>query len=339
MPRPAFDIRFTPITGVQAIVQTNLQVTADRVREAYAALASGDKTRIREYWADDMVWRVPGHNRLSGWYYGLDAFLAFMGQVGALSGQSFRMDSLAVLADGEYSADVTHNVGYRAGSIGTGEVPYTKLDIEVVHVLRWREGKVIAGKGAIFDDGTTQYDQFWSEAGVSHVPVPSSNGREPTPPTAAQPAASTPGVHPATAVVDRMYQCFAQGDMDTLKTEVFASDIEWALPGHHPLSGVKRGADEVIAFFGELMATGVHVDNISFGTIGDDTVVERHTGHGTVNNREFVFPTCSVYSVRDNKIARVQVYTADQHGVDDYFWQAYQLKPLPDRLTADNGRA
>jgi uncharacterized protein len=134
------------------------------------------------------------------------------------------------------------------------------------------------------------------------------------------------------AVVDKMYECFGRGDMETLANEVFAPDIVWKLPGHHPLSGAKQGAGEVIAFFGALMATGVNVDNISFGTIGDDKVVEQHTGHGNVNGRDYIFPTCSVYTIRDNKIAEVQVYTADQHGVDDYFWQANQLKPLPDRL-------
>jgi hypothetical protein len=39
-----------------------------------------------------------------------------------------------------------------------------------------------------------------------------------------------------------------------------------------------------------------------------------------------------VYTIRDGKIQHVQVYTADQHGVDDYFWKANALKPIPDRL-------
>lgn len=134
------------------------------------------------------------------------------------------------------------------------------------------------------------------------------------------------------AVVDRMYECFGKGDMDTLKSEVFAEDIVWVLPGHHPLSGAKKGADEVIGFFGALMSVGVNVDNISFGTIGDDRVVENHTGHGTVNGKDYVFPTCSVYTIADGRIKHVQVYTADQHGVDDFFWQANPLKPIPDRL-------
>ena len=61
------------------------------------------------------------------------------------------------------------------------------------------------------------------------------------------PVATEAPTHPAMAVVAKMYDCFGKGDMATLKTDVFASDITWNLPGHHPLSGMKNGPDEVIA--------------------------------------------------------------------------------------------
>lgn len=140
-------------------------LTTQRVSDAYAALASGDMARIDQYWAPDMNWLVPGHNPLSGWLHGRDAFLNFMATVGKLSNNSFNMEGIAVMVGGDYSADVTHNVGYRAGYEGTGTKPYTKLDINVVHVLRWRDGRVIEGRGAIFGDGTTEYDQFWAPHG------------------------------------------------------------------------------------------------------------------------------------------------------------------------------
>ena len=136
-------------------------VTPELVGNAYAALMSGDIEQIKNFWAEDMVWLVPGHNPLSGWYNGRDEFLAFMGEVGAMSANSFNMDSIAVMTSDEYSADVTRNVGFRDGD-QSGTQPYTKLDIDVVHVLRWRDGKVIEGKGAIMGDGTSQYDQFWA---------------------------------------------------------------------------------------------------------------------------------------------------------------------------------
>ena len=72
-----------------------------------------------------MVWQVPGHNHLSGWYHGLDEFLGFMGQVGALSGGSFNMETISVIVEGDWSADITRNQGKRADS-------EKALDIEVV---------------------------------------------------------------------------------------------------------------------------------------------------------------------------------------------------------------
>ena len=142
-------------------------VTPEHVKEAYAALASGDPEKVKQYWAEEMVWQVPGHNRLSGWYFGRDEFLAFMGNVGQLSGNSFHMENIAgqVIVTGEYSADITRNQGNRSNQTDK------TMDIEVVHVLRWKDGKVIAGKGAIFGDGATEYDQFWSSSPMVTAPT------------------------------------------------------------------------------------------------------------------------------------------------------------------------
>ena len=60
-------------------------------------------------------------------------------------------------------------------------------------------------------------------------------------------------------VVHKMYNCFKTGDMETLKAEVFAPDIVWHLPGHHPLAGTKNGVAEVLAFFGKLRSLGAQV--------------------------------------------------------------------------------
>jgi len=131
-------------------------ITAEQVAAAYAALATGQRDQIAQVWAEDLRWLVPGHNQLSGWKNNLDEFIQFMGTVGRLSDNSFRMDSIAVMAADNFSADVTRNTGNRAGQ------PDRRLDIDVIHWLTWRDGKVIEGRGAIFGDGTAQYDEFWT---------------------------------------------------------------------------------------------------------------------------------------------------------------------------------
>lgn len=133
------------------------------------------------------------------------------------------------------------------------------------------------------------------------------------------------------SVVQRMYECFNQGDMETIRTEVFADDLVWHLPGHHPLAGTKHGADEVIAFFGQLVKSGIKVDLISI-TGTDDAVYEVHKGYAVSNGATLDALNCTVYQIRDGKIAEVQVYLSDQHGADTYFWANYDLKALPDRL-------
>ncbi|MGB2680748.1 MAG: nuclear transport factor 2 family protein [Candidatus Competibacter sp.] len=131
-------------------------ITNEQVAAAYAALATGQRSQIAELWAEDLRWLVPGHNQLSGWKNNLDEFIAFMATVGRLSDNSFRMDSIAVMAADNFSADVTRNTGNRAGQADR------RLDIDVIHWLTWRDGKVIEGRGAIFGDGTAQYDEFWT---------------------------------------------------------------------------------------------------------------------------------------------------------------------------------
>lgn len=138
-------------------------VTRELVEAAYQALSTGDRKQVSKYWAEDMRWCVPGNHQLAGWWEGLDGFFNFMEQVGKLSGGSFVMTRSAILLSDDMSADVSYNVGTRTTASQGSLSPYDRLEIDVVHLLRWRDGKVVEGRGAIFADGTTQFNQFWSQ--------------------------------------------------------------------------------------------------------------------------------------------------------------------------------
>jgi uncharacterized protein len=133
-------------------------------------------------------------------------------------------------------------------------------------------------------------------------------------------------------LVQRMYECFNRGDMDTIRNEIFAPNLIWRLPGHHPLSGTKNGAEEVIAFFEQLNKAGIQVDLSGIDTWGENTVVEVHRGHAQTNGAVLDALNCTHYHIRDGKIADVQVYISDQHTVDQFFNAVYTLKPIPARL-------
>ena len=150
------------------------------------------------------------------------------------------------------------------------------------------------------------------------------------------------------ALVTRMYDCFNRDDMDTIRREIFAPGLIWNLPGHHPLSGTKTNAEEVIQFFMALRRANISVTlnpaadpATGLDTFGETTVVEVHRGQGqvTVNDASGNPVTmrlnalnCTHYRIENGRIARVQVYISDQHTVDQFFSAVYQLKPIPDRL-------
>ncbi|MBI5648461.1 MAG: nuclear transport factor 2 family protein [Ignavibacteriae bacterium] len=155
-------------------------------------------------------------------------------------------------------------------------------------------------------------------------------------------------IHPNIALVQKMYECFNNNDMETIKREVFAPDLVWNLPGRHPLSGTKHGADEVLAFFSQLVKANIHVTldpakdpATGVDTFGDDTVVEVHRGAGSAKVTDASGKTsevvlnalnCTHYKIVNGRIAKVQVYISDQHTVDNFFWAVYSLKPIPGRL-------
>jgi uncharacterized protein len=150
------------------------------------------------------------------------------------------------------------------------------------------------------------------------------------------------------ALVQRMYDCFNRDDLNTIRNEIFASNLVWNLPGRHPLAGTKNGAEEVLAFFAQLRQANIQVTldpqndpATGIDSFGENTVVEVHRGSGTTTVRDasgneqqvtLNALNCTHYQIRDGRIAQVQVYMSDQHAADNFFNAVYRLKPIPDRL-------
>lgn len=149
-------------------------------------------------------------------------------------------------------------------------------------------------------------------------------------------------------LVQRMYECFNRDDLDTIRREIFATDLVWNLPGHHPLAGTKHGAEEVFAFFAQLRQANIQVTidpqndpDTGIDSFGESGVVEVNRGRGTTTVRDASGSetqvilnalNCIHYHIRGGRIANVQVYMSDQHAADTFFNAAYKLAPIPDRL-------
>ena len=111
----------------------NAQENAAAVRRGYEAFNRGDMQALADLFAEDAVWHVSGRNRLSGEKRGRDAAFAYFGQLGELSGGTFRAELHDVIANDE------HVVGLHTS---TGERDGRRLSAHTALVFHMRDGKV-----------------------------------------------------------------------------------------------------------------------------------------------------------------------------------------------------
>jgi ketosteroid isomerase-like protein len=147
--------------------------------------------------------------------------------------------------------------------------------------------------------------------------------------TTPQPATSDKAMK--LAAIQSFFAAYANDDRAAIAAAL-AEDIAWTIPGHHPLSGTKRGIDEVIAFFDSLAAAGMKAETF-FLEANDQYVVDIHRGYSTLGEGAVDTTWALVWHFNaDGKVDRVVNLSGDQHQMDNYVWQNFELAPLPQRL-------
>ena len=150
-------------------------------------------------------------------------------------------------------------------------------------------------------------------------------------------SAQTAEVDPRVQVIQGYYEAYASGDLDNLRP-FFADDIVWRIPGEHPLAGDKRGADEVLAFFEQLGESGFGAEPIAFALDSEaGWVIDLHRGFSTTGEEPQLDITWALaFRVENGQIHEAINFAFDQATANAFFWDNYDLKPLPERL-ADDG--
>jgi len=132
------------------------------------------------------------------------------------------------------------------------------------------------------------------------------------------------------AIVKQFFKYYEKNDVVGLR-EIFADDIEWHVPGHHPLAGLKKGVEEVIAYYKQLQRANFKAEVIILEG-NDDHVIDCHRGWARVGDHKLDMNWVLLYTIEDGKIKSMQNFPGDQHAADDFFWKVYKLKQIPDRL-------
>ena len=104
-------------------------------RNAYESFAKGDLEGALADLADDCVFHFGGEGPNSGDHAGRDAIAAALVKNFELTGGNWALDIRGVFADDHHAAVILHETASRPDG--------ATLDVDEVHVLRLRDGKVV----------------------------------------------------------------------------------------------------------------------------------------------------------------------------------------------------
>jgi len=121
----------------------------DTLRTVYEAFAKGDVATVMGLFTDDIKYHISGRSLVSGDYSGKDEVLGFFGKLMGLSGGTFQVEVLDILANDEHGVALTMERGQRDGKT---------LENRAVHVWDIRDGKCARFRG-YNEEG---WDEFWS---------------------------------------------------------------------------------------------------------------------------------------------------------------------------------
>jgi ketosteroid isomerase-like protein len=124
----------------------------ERTRKGYEAFSSGDLEAVKDLFAPDILWHVPGDTPISGDYKGIDEVLGFFGTLMQETGGTFKLEIHDILANDKRAAILAHQYSTRNGKT---------LDTDVVHVMSINpEGKTTEFWGYVQD--SKPIEEFWS---------------------------------------------------------------------------------------------------------------------------------------------------------------------------------
>lgn len=124
---------------------------AARTREGFDRFIGGDVSGLLELFADDAVWHVPGANAMTGDYHGREEIIPFLRRTAELTGGTYRVELLWVVADDEHVVAV-----YRA----RGEREGRSLDIEQALLIRVEDGRWSDIRAQPLDQPA--FEAFWT---------------------------------------------------------------------------------------------------------------------------------------------------------------------------------
>lgn len=121
------------------------------MRRTLDAFRAGDLPTLAEVFAKDVVWRVPGRSVLAKDYAGQEEVFGLFGRLMELTGGTFRVESIDMLANDVGGVFVDRVTAERDGR---------KLDVRLLLRVVIRDGRIVEGIDCFHQERT--WDAFWA---------------------------------------------------------------------------------------------------------------------------------------------------------------------------------
>ena len=128
--------------------------------------------------------------------------------------------------------------------------------------------------------------------------------------------------YPKLDLINKFFEAYGKRDFDGLR-RVLADNAKWTALGQHPLSSVRNGFDQVIAFFdamGVVMGrSNVKVEKLVVGA-NDNYVVEcQHVWTNRDDGHNLDHLVCVLWKFENGKIVEGRHFFADPQAVNNFF--------------------
>jgi ketosteroid isomerase-like protein len=126
--------------------------------------------------------------------------------------------------------------------------------------------------------------------------------------------------HPLVQKILRYQLAMARGDAAEGRT-VFHDDVEYIVPGSNLFSGTYRGPDEVMGYFGRLMAAteGTYAMTAMNWLVCGEKVLLETVNLASRKGKQLQWEEAILFEFREEKKSRIDMFQADQGAVDQFF--------------------
>jgi uncharacterized protein len=132
-----------------------------------------------------------------------------------------------------------------------------------------------------------------------------------------QPTMNGALAHPLVQKIMDYQLAMARGDVAAGR-QVFHDDVHYLVPGANLFSGNYRGPDEVMGYFGRLMAAtdgSYEITAMRWLVCGDKVILETQNT-ASRRGRQLQWDEAILFEFRDGRKSKIEMFQADQAAVD-----------------------